>query len=93
MIRRIAGSVNDSLSGVEEFEVIQVKSPSPTGDQDEEQDRQMGNGLRASVLDLSAAAEPQQTEVRVEDQDGHQRDQRQCGQAALQELIKGQTKQ
>ena len=38
MIRRIAGSVNYSLSGVEEFEVIQVKAPSPTGDQDEEQD-------------------------------------------------------
>jgi hypothetical protein len=38
MIRRIAGSVNYSLSGIEEFEVIQVKPPSPTGDQDEEQD-------------------------------------------------------
>ena len=33
MIRRIAGAVNDALSGIEEFVVIQVKSPSPTGDQ------------------------------------------------------------
>ena len=38
MIRRITGSVNYSLRGVEKFVVIQVKSPSPTGDQDEEQD-------------------------------------------------------
>ena len=59
MIRRIAGSVNYSLSGVEEFVVIQVKPPSPTGDQDEEQDGQMRNGLRAPALHLSAAAEPQ----------------------------------
>ena len=50
MIRRIAGSVNYSLRGVEEFVVIQVKPPSPTGDQDEEQDGQMWNGLRAPAL-------------------------------------------
>ena len=51
----------------------------------------MWNGLRAPALHRSAAAEPQQPEVRVEGQDGQKRDQRQCGQAALQELIKGET--
>ena len=59
MIRRIAGSVNYSLSGVEEFVVIQVKPPSPTGDQGEKQDGQMWNGLRGPALHRSAAAEPQ----------------------------------
>jgi hypothetical protein len=59
MIRRITGSVNYSLSGVEEFVVVQVKPPSPTGHQSEEQDGQMGNDLRAPALHLSAAAEPQ----------------------------------
>ena len=91
MIRRITGSVNYSLRGVEEFVVIQVKPPSPTGDQDEEQTGQMWNGLRAPALHRSVAAELQQAEVRVEGQDGQKRDQRQCGQAALQKLIKGET--
>ena len=93
MIRRITGSVNHSLSGVEEFVVIQVKPPSPTGDQSEEQNGQMWNGLRAPACHLSAVAEPSQPEVCVEDQDRQERDQRQCGQAVLQELIKGEAEQ
>ena len=34
MVGRIAGSIDDALIGVEEFEAIEVKSPSPIGDQD-----------------------------------------------------------
>ncbi len=51
----------------------------------------MWNGLRAPALHRSVAAELQHAEVRVEGQDGQKRDQRQCGQAALQKLIKGET--
>ena len=34
MVGRKAGSIDDALSGVEEFEMIEVKSPSPISDQD-----------------------------------------------------------
>jgi hypothetical protein len=58
MHRRITGAVNYSLRGVKQFEAIQVKPPSPTGDQDAKQDGEMGSGLRAPGLHLfSTAAE------------------------------------
>ena len=76
MIRGISGSVNDALSGVKELEVIQIKAPTPTGDQYEEQDGQMWSSLRAPAFHRSAAAEPQRCEVRVEGQDSEERDDR-----------------
>ena len=71
--------------------MIQVKPPSPTGDQEEKQTGQMRNGLHAPALHRSVAAELEHAEVRVEGQDGKKRDQRQCAQAALQKLIEGET--
>ncbi len=56
MIRSVTGAVDYSLSGVEKLVMIQVKSPSPTDDQDEEQGGQMWNGLRAPTLFRSALA-------------------------------------
>ena len=33
MIRRIASAIDDAQSGIDEFVVIEVKTPSKTGDQ------------------------------------------------------------
>jgi hypothetical protein len=33
MIRRIAGAINDAQSGIDEFVVIEVKTPSKIGNQ------------------------------------------------------------
>ena len=95
MIRRISDSVDHAHRGIQEVVPIQVIPPSKRSGQDKKEHGNVRNGAFLVILpalDLSAAPESHQLEIRVLASDANDCQERQKHETALQEQIERKSK-